>query len=75
MAMVVVSMVLYGNFKDRMVCKRSSGLMVSVIIAKAEIIDKSRRDIPRPKNKDSNVILIVPKIGISVTLYKIVEPC
>ena len=68
MAIVVVNTVLYGNFNERIVCRRSSGLMVRVSIAKADSVERSRRDIPRLKISDSSVILMVPKNGRLVML-------
>jgi len=68
MAIVVVNTVLYGNFNERIVCRRSSGLMVRVSIAKADSVERSRRDIPMLKISDSSVILMVPKNGRPVML-------
>ena len=67
-AMVVVSTVLYGNFNERIVCRRSSGLMVRVSIAKADSVESSRRDIPMLKSSDSSVMLTYPIRGIPVML-------
>ncbi len=68
MAIVVVNTVLYGNFNERIVCRRSSGLMVRVIIAKADSVERSRRDIPMLKSSDSSVILMVPRSVRSIML-------
>jgi len=75
MAIVVVNTARYGNFKERIVCRRSSGLIVRVSIAKADSVERSRRDIPMLKSIDSSVILMVPKSGMPVMLYRSVEPC